>query len=324
MKNPAMLTQRGKLLEMARVQVDESGYQYKKKRSRSKYFGGASEPTVKRPKFSKELRMERINEIQEELKTIDKRIDMLLNQKVGERKFVECDKISESVDELKGRRRTLSAELHTFEKKERQAQWYESKKSSTCQSSSCSPSPSSLASVSPPVFSPVCGRSLFRSHGRLRRALVSPPERQCSQLHSPSLTLQPSHIHSSYVRARGRLNSDLAVYGSSHSSPYRYSGHVCGPFNPPWCSLHHSTDQSSTSRMHGRGCLSLSPERPDTIRTRGQGRLSLSPRRMGTQVTVRILLHYMLPHNCMVVTLLTHFPAVGVRIPLEAITQGIL
>ena len=156
-KNPAMLTQRGKLLEMARVHVDGSGYQYKKKRSRSKYFGGASEPTVKRPKFSKVLRMERINEIQEELKTIDKRIDIkkkLLNQKVGERKFGECDKISESIDELQGRQRTLSAELRTFEKKERQAQWYESKKSSACQTSG-------LASVSPPVYSPVRGRSLF-------------------------------------------------------------------------------------------------------------------------------------------------------------------
>ena len=61
---------------MARVHVDKSGYQYKKKRSRSKYFGGACDPTVKRPKFSKELQMERIHEIQEELKTIDKCIDI--------------------------------------------------------------------------------------------------------------------------------------------------------------------------------------------------------------------------------------------------------
>ena len=65
-KTPALLTQRGKLLEMARLHVDESGYQYKKKRSRSKYYGTSSEPAVKRPKFSKELRMERIQEIHEE------------------------------------------------------------------------------------------------------------------------------------------------------------------------------------------------------------------------------------------------------------------
>ena len=76
------------------------------------------------------------------------------------------------------------------------------------------------------VFSPVRGRSLFQSHGHLHCALVSPsPERHRSQLLSPSesLTLQePSHIHSSYVHARGHLKSDLAVYGSSHSSPYSY------------------------------------------------------------------------------------------------------
>ena len=68
--------------------------------------------------------MERIHEIQEELKTIDKCIDIkrkLLDQKVGERKFGECDKISEGINELQGRQHTLSAELRTFEKKERQA-----------------------------------------------------------------------------------------------------------------------------------------------------------------------------------------------------------
>lgn len=115
------------------------------------------------------------------------------------------------------------------------------------------------------VFSPVCGRSLFQSHGHLHRALVSPsPERHRSQLLSPpeSLTLQePSHIHSSYVHAHGHLKSDLAVYGSSHSSPYSYSGHVCGPPNPPRYCLSHSTDQSSTctSRMCTRGLLVPSP-----------------------------------------------------------------
>lgn len=95
-----MLTQRGKLLEMARVHVDESGYQYKKKRSRSNYFGSVSEPTIKRPKFNKELRRERMQEIQEELQTVDKRIHIkkkLLDQKVGEHKFGECDTISCSI-----------------------------------------------------------------------------------------------------------------------------------------------------------------------------------------------------------------------------------
>ena len=129
-KTPALLTQRGKLLEMARLHVDESGYHYKKKRSRSKYYGTSSEPTVKRPKFSKELRIQRVQEIKEELRTVDKRIDIkkrLLDQKVRERKFVECDKISEEIDQLQGRQRTLVAELRTFEKKEREAQWYEAK-----------------------------------------------------------------------------------------------------------------------------------------------------------------------------------------------------
>ena len=41
-----------------------------------------------------------------------------------------------------------------------------------------------------------------------------------------------------------------------------------------------------------------------------------------SQVTVRIPLHYVLSPNCMVVTLLMHFPAVGVRIPLRLSLRG--
>ena len=46
-----MLTRRNELLKLSCKYIDRSGYQYKKKRSRSKYFESGSElPTSKRPK----------------------------------------------------------------------------------------------------------------------------------------------------------------------------------------------------------------------------------------------------------------------------------
>ena len=59
--NPSMLARRGKLLEMCRLSIDKSGFQYKK-RSRSKVFGTGNKQTKKRPKFDKDLRMERIGD----------------------------------------------------------------------------------------------------------------------------------------------------------------------------------------------------------------------------------------------------------------------
>lgn len=57
--NPAMLTERGELLTLARQAVHDSGYQYKKKRSRSKSFGSGEAPQ-KRAKVSASQRSERV------------------------------------------------------------------------------------------------------------------------------------------------------------------------------------------------------------------------------------------------------------------------
>lgn len=70
-QNPAMLLDKAELLVMARKMVHESGFQYKKKRSRSKSFGSAIDVTVKRPKVNKEMCTARIIQINEELKTLN-------------------------------------------------------------------------------------------------------------------------------------------------------------------------------------------------------------------------------------------------------------
>ena len=78
-QNPAMLSDKGELLVMARKMVHESGFQYKKKRSRSKSFGSAIDVMVKRPKVNKEMRTERITQINEELKTLNTQLGLRKN-----------------------------------------------------------------------------------------------------------------------------------------------------------------------------------------------------------------------------------------------------
>ena len=62
--------------------------------------------------------MERMQEIQEEQQMVDKQTDIkLLDQrKVCERRFEECNRISEGIDHLQGGGCALVAKLHTLER----------------------------------------------------------------------------------------------------------------------------------------------------------------------------------------------------------------
>lgn len=65
--DPALLFQpRDKFMERARQVLHESGFQYVKKKSRSKQFGSESsdEPAKKRTKISTEVRRQRISQNQ--------------------------------------------------------------------------------------------------------------------------------------------------------------------------------------------------------------------------------------------------------------------
>ena len=68
-ENPKLLKNKGDLLQLARKKLDNDGYCYAKKRSRSKAFGteiGKTEVTVneaKRQKLTQELRQQKVTEV---------------------------------------------------------------------------------------------------------------------------------------------------------------------------------------------------------------------------------------------------------------------
>lgn len=75
-ENPMLIKQRGILLDAARKKVNADGYQYAKRSSRSKVFGASMQTsshsaTAKKPRLSTEIRNNRIQECQEDLKNIE-------------------------------------------------------------------------------------------------------------------------------------------------------------------------------------------------------------------------------------------------------------
>ena len=133
--NPDILLSKQKLWEEARKKLDESGYNYKKGKSRSKQLVSSSEsdestPAPKRVKTTEALRIKRISEIEEDLNDISQRMgfkEKRREQATLSHQYGICDQISEEVSGLKNRRRVLEKELHDLKKKEKQSKWYKKK-----------------------------------------------------------------------------------------------------------------------------------------------------------------------------------------------------
>lgn len=144
--NPALLTSRGHLLELARAAVCESGYVFKKGHSRSKQMqsaAGSPEKTPKRPKITQEVRERRISDLNEEIKDLNKRIgfkERRVAAAANTKNFKACDEIQQEIAACKASRRELVAELREFERKKKRAKAY---------LASCEDTSSRLGSPSP-------------------------------------------------------------------------------------------------------------------------------------------------------------------------------
>ena len=70
LKSPALIAKKGVLLNMAQEKVRNSGYQFKKGKSRSKKAASQA-PLPKRTKITPDLRAQRISYLQEDIKDIN-------------------------------------------------------------------------------------------------------------------------------------------------------------------------------------------------------------------------------------------------------------
>ena len=123
------LRSRQKLLDAARDMVGQT-YSFKKGKSRSKKYC-TSQPVFKRPKLSFDARVDRMKELEEEVKNIkdrisykEKRCQMAENVK----NYKTCDELTEEITEVCKKRREIENKLTVLEKKTKKSKVYMSKK----------------------------------------------------------------------------------------------------------------------------------------------------------------------------------------------------
>ena len=69
-KDGSLLMNKGKLFDLSRKKVNEAGYAYAKKESRSKYYGVHSAATPKRKYTAGNIRLSRIHDIRESISSL--------------------------------------------------------------------------------------------------------------------------------------------------------------------------------------------------------------------------------------------------------------
>ena len=130
MQDPSLLTRRGDLFDLARVEVQHKGYSFVKGKSRSKRLlpPSTDAPPPTRSKISAEVRQKRIAALEEDISGIDRQIhfkNKRLQQAENVKNYKLCEEITEEVQVITRQKRELAEELRLFREKERKARWYQ-------------------------------------------------------------------------------------------------------------------------------------------------------------------------------------------------------
>ena len=112
-------------MQAARRRVSDEGYVFKKGRSRSKLYGNPqAEAAPKRPKYSEDMREERMATIDEELRDISRIMhfkERRVMQAEAGKKYTICEQITEELMDLKSKKHELEVERRSFINKARRA-----------------------------------------------------------------------------------------------------------------------------------------------------------------------------------------------------------
>ena len=123
--DPSVVNDKQKLCELARKMLHNSGYNYKKKTSRSKQFGESSTGAPKRGYLSDSLKVKRLQEIQEDLTDSDTQMGLLTRQRekhISVKQFGQAATLTEQISQLRARKRKLEEELTMLQTKRRKCE----------------------------------------------------------------------------------------------------------------------------------------------------------------------------------------------------------
>ena len=122
--DPGMVNDKQKLCNLAREMLHNSGYNYKKKTSRSKQFG-ESAGAQKREYLSDSLKVKRLQEIQEDVTDTDTQMGLLTRQRekhINVNQFGQAATLTEQILQLRAKKRKLQEELTMLQTKKRKCE----------------------------------------------------------------------------------------------------------------------------------------------------------------------------------------------------------
>lgn len=204
LRKPSLLMRRGELLAAAQAEVRNSGYNFKKGRSRSKKVEQKEPLRPRRQKFSKEMRTNRIKELREDIRDCNDRIvfkEKRCEAEASVKNYKQCDALTEEIIALKQQRRQYEAELKEFEIKERKFKWYLKRKPQAVgnqSSDSEGMSARSSRSITPMTSSDSSTNTSLRSPEMSDPILYSPPSTS-----SDKSSTSPDVLVTSLVRSSG-------------------------------------------------------------------------------------------------------------------------
>jgi hypothetical protein len=123
MKDPTLLKNKKELLRIARQNINNSGFQYKKGKSRSTMFATPDSSTCGSTKknVTRNLREKRLEQLQEDLKEVDLQISFSLQQRdkcSNVHNFSKAVEVSQEVDDIRKKKRKYQSELDLLHSKE--------------------------------------------------------------------------------------------------------------------------------------------------------------------------------------------------------------
>ena len=226
LRKPCMLRRRGELLVQVKQSVHDTGYVYRKGKSRSKSYGSAVDDATrpKRVKTSADERISRMKTIKEELSDLQNRVSFKrkrLDAAEVTKNYKLCDQLSEEIADLNKSKRLLEVELDMLQKKEKKSKrYYQRKRESDSDSSSSQMSSSSTASRSTwegsSPFSPPAKKA---SPG-----FTSPPPLSVSAPSTPRPVSPFQHVHSISSCPRQvspQQEADISSVGTDQATPQR-------------------------------------------------------------------------------------------------------
>lgn len=134
LENPSLINNKVELPNLSRVKVDEEGYVYKKKRSRSLAFGATKEESKeKKSKISAEIRHKRIQDLSEDINSMNMTMALLKKERYKQHnmnKYAEAASLEEQISFKRKEKRALEEELTKLQEKETWSKRYHMSKES--------------------------------------------------------------------------------------------------------------------------------------------------------------------------------------------------